>query len=113
VTPILLAEADVILTAERDHVVKIAGLAPSTFPITTTLPEFLQLAVGNPFLSPDDFSRWVRSLTADRTAGQYLRTDVEEIADPTGSPPRIFEAAVVTLERNCSEAAVYLALPFA
>jgi protein-tyrosine-phosphatase len=112
VTPILLEEADVVLTAERDHVVKIAALSPSAFPKTTTLPEFLQLAVRNPFRSQDGFSEWVRSLTSDRTAGQYLRADVDEIADPTGSPPRIFETAVVGLEQRCSETAGYLALPF-
>jgi protein-tyrosine-phosphatase len=112
VTPILLDEADVVLTAERDHVVKIAALSPSAFPISTTLPEFLQLAVANPSRSPEGFSEWVRGLTSDRTASRYLRADVDEIADPTGSPPRIFETAVAALEQNCSEAAGYLALPF-
>jgi len=112
VTRNLLEEADVVLTAERDHVVKVAALVASAFPITTTLPEFLQLSVANPYRSTDEFSSWVRGLTSDRTAGQYLRGDIGEIVDPTGSPPRAFETAVVALEQNCSAAAGYLALPF-
>lgn len=112
VTGELLGTADVVLTAERDHVVKIAALSPPSFPITMTLPEFLQLAVSDPFREHGDLSEWLRELTIDRKASQYLRADIDEVADPTGSPKRIFEAAVVALERNCAEAAGYLALPF-
>jgi protein-tyrosine phosphatase len=109
VTADLLGEVDVVLTAEREHVVKIAALSPSRFRVTMTLPEFLQRAVTDPFGAGDVLSGWLTGLTAERTAGQYLRDDINEIADPTGSSPRVFEAAVVTLEQQCVEASGLLA----
>ena len=109
VTADLLADVDVVLTAERDHVVKVAALSPSVFRVTMTLPEFFQLAVADPFGGADDISGWLTGLTSQRTAGHYLRDDIDEIADPTGSPARAFEAAVVVLEQQCVEASGLLA----
>jgi protein-tyrosine phosphatase len=109
VTADLLGAVDVVLTAEREHVVKIAALSPSIFQVTMTLPEFLQLAVADPFGAVDDISGWLTGLTSQRTAGRYLRDDIDEIADPTGSPTRAFEAAVVVLEQQCVEASGLLA----
>ena len=109
VTADLLGEVDVVLTAEREHVVKIAALSPSRFRVTMTLPEFLQRAVTDPFGAGDVLSEWLTGLTAERTAGQYLRADINEIADPTGSSPRVFETAVVALEQQCVEASGLLA----
>ena len=109
VTADLLGDFDVVLTAERDHVVKIAALSPSVFRVTMTLPEFLRRAVADPFFASDELSGWLTGLTAERTAGQYLRDDIDEIADPTGSPSRVFEAAVVALEQQCVEASGLLA----
>jgi protein-tyrosine-phosphatase len=109
VTADVLADVDVVLTAERDHVVKVAALSPSMFRVTMTLPEFLQLAVADPFGGADDIPGWLSGLTSQRTAGHYLRDDIDEIADPTGSPARAFEAAVVVLEQQCVEASGLLA----
>lgn len=112
-TASLVDGADLILTAERDHVVKIAALSPSAFRRAMTLPEFLAAAAeGGNDLELDknvDVRSWVESLTEDRTAGAYLRALVPEVADPTGSMPRAFEAAVVALEHQCREVAAHLA----
>ena len=108
-TASLVDGADLILTAERDHVVKIAALSPDAFGRSMTLPEFLAAAAsGDDTDSDADFRTWVRSLTAQRTAGGYLRGDVPEIADPTGSAPRAFEAAVADIERLCDEVTAQL-----
>jgi protein-tyrosine-phosphatase len=109
-TVALLDGPDVIITAERAHVVKIAALSPSAFARAMTLPELLARAADAP-LAPDTggVRAWVESLTAERTAGTYLRAPVPEVADPTGSIPRAFEAAVVTIERQCGEASALLA----
>ena len=106
----LVDGADVIITAERDHVVKIAALSPSAFARAMTLPELLARAADVP-LAPDGAGvrAWAESLTAARTAGAYLREPVAEVADPTGSMPRAFEAAVVGIERQCGEASALLA----
>jgi protein-tyrosine phosphatase len=115
VTAALADGADVILTAEREHVVKIAALAPSAFARAMTLPEFLDLA--RPSLGaarPEhggDMRAWVESLTAGRTAPGYLSDRVAEVLDPTGSPRRAFEAAVAVLEQQCTRAADLLIPP--
>jgi protein-tyrosine phosphatase len=107
----LVDGADVILTAERDHVVKIAALSPSAFPRAMTMPEFLDRAAAGAVGEATD-GRTARErlamLTADRAAGAYLRSAVPEIDDPTGRPTRAFEAAVVALEQQCVEAARWL-----
>jgi protein-tyrosine-phosphatase len=106
----LVNGADVIITAERDHVVKVAALSPSAFARAMTLPELLARA-GDVPIAPDGAGvrAWAESLTAGRTAGSYLREPVAEVADPTGSMPRAFEAAVVGIERQCAEASTLLA----
>jgi protein-tyrosine-phosphatase len=99
-----LTDVDVVLTAERNHVVRVAALSPQVFGRAMTLPEFLDRssAVGR---DVEDPSGWISRLTADRTASAYLSGATPEIADPTGSAPRAFDAAVKRLEAQCREAA--------
>ena len=115
-TASLVDGADLILTAERDHVVKIAALSSAAFRRALTLPEFLAATARG--IDGDDIDTggdggdiraWVESLTAERTAGEYLRADVPEVDDPTGSAPRTFEAAVVDIEQQCDDVAAQLA----
>ena len=103
-----LADADVVLTAERNHVVRVAALSPQVFGRAMTLPEFLDRAIAVE-RDADDPSGWIPLLTADRTASAYLSGATPEIVDPTGSAPRAFEAAVERLEAQCREAARLLA----
>ena len=108
-TASLVDGADLILTAERDHVVKIAALSSAAFRRALTLPEFL---AANAYGADDDggdIRAWVESMTAERTAGEYLRADVPEVDDPTGSAPRAFEAAVVAIEQQCDDVVALLA----
>jgi protein-tyrosine-phosphatase len=109
-TSALVDVADVIVTAERDHVVRIAALSPAAFRRSMTLPEFLARA-GDARAAPehDGVRAWVESLTAERTAATYLRDPIPEVADPTGSSPRAFEAATVEIERQCADASALLA----
>jgi protein-tyrosine-phosphatase len=108
-TSALVNGADVIITAERDHVVKIAALSPAAFRRSMTLPEFLARAADQPGTPEQGGVRaWVESLTATRTAAGYLRDPIPEVADPTGSSPRAFEAATVEIERQCAEASALL-----
>ena len=109
-TVALVERADVIVTAEREHVVKIAALSPPAFARAMTLPELLTRAADAPVaLDADGVRPWVESLTAERTAGAYLREPILDVADPTGSSPKAFEAAVVEIERQCAEASAVLA----
>ena len=75
-----------------------------------TLPELLTRAADAPVAPDGDGIRsWVEALTAERTAAAYLREPIVDVADPTGSSPRAFEAAVVEIERQCTEASAWLA----
>jgi protein-tyrosine phosphatase len=108
-TASLVDGADLILTAERDHVVKIAALSPAAFRRAMTLPEFLAVTAHRDDDDGGDIRAWVESLTAERAAGEYLRADVPEVDDPTGSAPRAFEAAVVAIEQQCDDVVALLA----
>ena len=104
----LVRSADLILTAERDHVIRIAAIDPPAFRRTMTLPEFVASA-SRSLPDHEDAPGWVRGLTATRTARSYLGARVGEIDDPTGFPARAFEASVVALEDRCSMVAQVLA----
>jgi len=109
-TAALVDGADVIVTAERDHVVKIAALSRPAFARAMTLPELLERAADVPPTADRGGVRaWAESLTAGRTAGTYLRAPIPEVADPTGASASVFEAAVVEIERQCNEAAALVA----
>ncbi len=103
----IVRSADLILTAERDHVVRIASLDPAAFRRSMTLPEFITAASRS--FSTDRGTAWVQELTGSRTAQAYLRDPIEEVDDPTGLPGRAFEAAVVDIEGQCSMAAAVIA----
>ncbi len=103
----VLADIDLVLTAERDHVVRVASIDPAVFRRTMTLPEFLTRSADDvrAGASTEGLRARVQALTSSRTALAYLRDPIEEIADPTGTYGRTFEAAVAALEAQCSMAA--------
>jgi protein-tyrosine phosphatase len=111
-TASVVEDADLILTAERDHVVKIAALSPGAFRRALTLPEFLDACADGRGggAGDNDLRSWAASLTEGRTAGSYLRAVVPDVADPTGSSPRAFELAVAAIEQRCREAAAHIAV---
>jgi protein-tyrosine phosphatase len=100
--------ADLILTSERDHVVKIAAMSPQAYRQAMTLPEFLSLAELDDSPPGQSLRDWVASLTASRSARTYLNSDVGEIIDPTGSAPRAFEKSVVGMEEMCKRATSHI-----
>jgi protein-tyrosine-phosphatase len=101
VTPERLAVADLVLTSEKDHVVKIAAMSSDAFRKTFTLPEFCEKVLLNPAEDYATVEEWILSLSSSRVPAEYLSGDVLEVEDPTGSPTRQFEAATVGIERLC------------
>ncbi len=98
--------ADLILTAEKDHVIRIAGESPAAFARAFTFPEFCRLAAVSPALDDLPLRDWVTTLSQGRRAADYLRSHIPEVADPTGLPARQFEASTVVIETLCTEAVV-------
>jgi protein-tyrosine-phosphatase len=97
----LVAGADVVVTAERDHVVWIAGRWPGAFRRTFTLPELVARAEALPANGDAsgaselfDVDAWLGALAVGRPAAlDYLDADVGELADPTGQAPGVWGAA--------------------
>lgn len=82
-------DADLILTAEREHVVSIASIWPSLFEVTFTLPEAVERGDEIGERGTTDAKAWVAALGADRPLElTYLDdTAIAQVADPTGGSP--------------------------
>lgn len=109
VTPELAADADLILTAEKQHVVTVAALGPGLFERTFTLPEFVRVGrrIGPRQAMP--LPAWLGELAADRPRGlEYLGAEVDEIDDPTGQRPAEWRRAYDTISRLVDEAVALL-----
>ncbi len=89
-----VAAADLIVTAERDHVVEIAGRWPAAFRRTFTLPEIVGRSrrLGGRLGGPLD--DWLDLFAAERPTGvAYLEASaVDDISDPTGHDRRTWSA---------------------
>lgn len=90
VDPATIAAADVILTAERLHVMRIAEDDAGVFARTFTLPELVALAEAGECRAGRDVGVWLRALGRDRTPATFLAGEVPEIADPAGGSPADF-----------------------
>jgi protein-tyrosine phosphatase len=101
-----VAAADIILCAERDHVIRIVGHWPETWPKVWTAPEFVDAArrhiagggAGNGRRADEragtTIARHLAVMASERTRAQFLNGSVAEIFDPTGHSPRVFESAI-------------------
>lgn len=81
----MVDEADVILTAQVSNVISASTRARDVFPKAFTLPEFVARAAAVGPRRGDDLAAWLQRIGEGRRSSDYLRADVAEIADPTGS----------------------------
>jgi len=89
-TPALIAESDLVLTATREHRGKVATMYPKAMRQVFTLCDFADLVQGVDGLSPDvtpaDPRAWVRELTHQAAARRGLNPPIEraqaDIVDP-------------------------------
>lgn len=97
----VIEKADLILTAEQDHVVNIAAQVTGSFRKTFSLPEFLRHALVCPPDPGSDFDTWLDAIDAQRPGPmEYLSATIEEIADPTGGTRGDWKGAVATIEEQ-------------
>jgi protein-tyrosine phosphatase len=101
--------SDLIVTAERAHVVAIAGRWPSAFSTTFTLPEIVALA-GDSRRDGASVADWVLGLGGDRPVGlDYLDAHtVEEIEDPTGRQPAVWDRVFAQIDALTNDLATAL-----
>ena len=89
-----IRKAHLVVTAEKAHVVAIAGRWPDAFGYTFTLPELVERgeAVGGRNGRP--LRDWLAEVNRGRPAAlDYLDSTVGEIDDPTGRSPATWRAS--------------------
>ncbi len=106
----LVASADLVVTAERDHVVWIAGSFRGTFARTFTLPELLRWAAPAGPRQGDPWDQWLACVNAERPrASDYLAARIDEIDDPTGRATKVWEQAFSEIDTMCAQLAALIA----
>jgi protein-tyrosine-phosphatase len=101
-----VSRADLIVTAERMHVVEIAGRWPGAFAKTMTLPELVQRGEGVEGVGGVGFTGWLDAMAVGRPHHlDYLDANIGEIADPTGQSPGIWKTCVGQIDDLTSRAA--------
>jgi protein-tyrosine-phosphatase len=100
--------ADLIITAERGHVVRLCGDHIGLFARTFTLPELVLRAEAIGPRRGSDFDGWLAKVGAGRTPAEFLHHAPPEIADPTGLAESAVAAAMVDIGEWCRRLAVLL-----
>ena len=101
-----VARADLIVTAERMHVVEIAGRWPGAFAKTMTLPELVQRGEDVQRVRGLGFTEWLDAMAVGRPQNlDYLDADIGEITDPTGLSPGVWKTCIDQIEELTGRAA--------
>lgn len=101
VEPALVHDADLVLTAERLHVIRLVEDDARLFKKVFTLPEFAELAA---VAGPRDgrpFGEWLAIVGFGRTHATFLAGQTPEIGDPTGMTLGSFAAAAERIDGWC------------
>jgi len=99
-TPQRLAATDLILGMAREHVRASVVAVPEAWPRTYTLKELVRRgeAVG-PRPGPQPLEEWLDRVGAGRRRGELAGDSPDDdIADPVGSDPEVFEALAEELD---------------
>jgi len=99
-TPQLMAATDLILGMAREHVRAAVVAAPEAWPRTYTLKELVRRggAVG-PRPRAQPLEEWLDRVGAGRRRGELAGDSPDDdIADPVGSDPEVFEALAEELD---------------
>lgn len=103
----LVHRADLILTAERDHVVRIVASDRDTFRRTFTLPELVTRttrAAAPTTRRP--IAHWLHEANSGRPRGaDYLTAPVPEVLDPSGRSPADWDAVLQEIDAWCGHLA--------
>lgn len=103
----LVDQADLVLTAERMHVVRIAEDHPHLFGHSFTLPEFVLAAEASGPRGQVEFGDWIATVGTGRTRATFLRGEAPEITDPIGQSDAAFIATAAEID-NLSQRLVAL-----
>jgi protein-tyrosine-phosphatase len=102
--------ADLIITAEQNHVVDIAVRWPQQFRHTFTLPELIDRIQQLGPRGDHTLGDWITRLNTNRTAGLDYLDDrsVAEVADPTGREKQAWATAFEQIDTLTRRLAIAL-----
>ena len=105
----MVRAADLVLTAERQHVVRLVAEEGGDFQRIFTLPEFCQRlgSLGTAQFNGLDAALAVLNDGRPRGIG-YLQADVPEVFDPTGGPEAEWKTSFASISADCSAAGAFL-----
>ena len=108
-TGTLVRDADLIIGAERQHVVRLVVEEGGDFRRIFTLPELRMRLDALGSVPIPDLATALDLLDEGRPrGGAYLQNDVPEVHDPTGGPPSEWEQAWVSIDGACTRVAAFL-----
>jgi protein-tyrosine-phosphatase len=103
--------ADLIVTAEPDHVVWIAGRLPDVFPKAYTLPELVNYASQVGHRQNSSLKSWLANIAELRPSprSNLEHQGVQAIPDPTGAPEQVWIEVADRIDGYCQQLAELLA----
>jgi protein-tyrosine phosphatase len=93
--------ADLVLTAERLHVMRLVEDDSRLFKKVFTLPEFAALAELAGPRGARPMAEWLDLVGLGRTHATFLAAQTPEISDPTGMTPAAFAATADRIDGWC------------
>lgn len=110
-TPQLVADADLILTATTEHRDHVLRMAPRKLRCTFTLREFARLGSDVPgATNHDDYDRVIREVATQRGQVDPAAPGQDDIGDPFGGDVVVARATVATVKDSVDHAARLLGL---
>ena len=97
----MVRSADLVLTAERLHVIRLVEDDAELFKKVFTLPEFVQRAQTTGPRAGRTMAAWLQEVGGGRTHATFLAARTPEIADPTGLAPTMFTGTALRLDGWC------------
>lgn len=104
VEPDVVERADLVLAAERMHVVRVAEDRLDVFAKAFTLPEFVERAVAAGPRGRQPMAAWLARVGEGRTHEEFLRS-APEIADPAGLTSAAFDETARRIDEWCTTVA--------
>jgi protein-tyrosine-phosphatase len=99
--------ADLVVTAERLHVVRLVEDRTDLFAKTFTLPELAERATAAGPRGGRPFATWLDVVDAGRTHAEFLES-APEIGDPAGAAASVFAATATRIDGWCRSVAELL-----
>jgi protein-tyrosine-phosphatase len=95
------ARADLVIGMTNAHVREAVVAYESPLDSTFTLRELVRRAEINPRTTGEPIAAWVKRLGAGRHASDLVGQSADDIADPIGEPPDVYERVASELDDLC------------